>query len=171
MEPIYVVYMSISGHVRSFVDRLTAYADKQAREDPKHCPRIASEEIIDEDDVRELDRDFIMFVPTYVSFSPNNHRTYFENSTVPLRRLLNCGHNADRCRGIVGNGDRFFGLSYCLTSRQYAKLFHIPLLGTYESRGTNKDIAHIYQKMLQQYPTSSRLKKKTNQLNASLSTH
>lgn len=151
MEAIHVVYMSISGHVRSFIDRLSACADEQSRQDPNKFRRIEAEEIIDEDDVCELDHDFIMFVPTYISISPNDHHTYFENSTVPLRMLLNCGNNAKRCRGLIGNGDRFFGPSYCLTSREYAKMFHIPLLAKYESRGTSKDIQNIYQKLIDRY--------------------
>lgn len=171
MKPIHVVFMSISGHVRSFIDRLTSYADEQARQFPTRCPRIVSEELIDEDDVRELDYDFVMFIPTYVSLSPNDHRTYFENSTIPLRELLNCGNNAHRCRGLVGNGDRFFGPAFCLTSRQYAKLFHIPLLATYESRGTSKDIATIYQKLVQQYPAKTARNRFPRQLKASLSTN
>lgn len=171
MKPIYVVYMSISGHVRSFIDRLTVYADEKARHDPDHCARISSEEIIDEDDVHELDHNFVMFIPTYVSLSPEDHRTYFENSTVPLRQLLNCGDNVHHCRGLVGDGDRFFGPAYCLTSRQYAKLFHVPLLATFESRGTSKDVHIIYEKLMQQYSADSARGQDPGQLNASLSTN
>lgn len=169
MKPIYVVYMSISGHVRSFIDRLTAYADEKSKQRPDQFRRISSEELIDEDDVHELDHDFIMFVPTYVSLSPSDHRTYFENSTIPLRQLLNCGDNIHHCRGLVGNGDRFFGPAYCLTSRQYAKLFHVPLLATYESRGTSKDIQNIYDKLMQQYPANAAQKRNPGQLDASFS--
>ena len=96
-----------------------------------------------------------MFIPTYVSLSPNDHRTYFENSTVPLRKLLKVGDNVSHCRGLVGNGDRFFGPAYCLTSRQYAKIFHLPLLATYESRGTKADIKAVYSKMVKQYPSQA----------------
>lgn len=162
MEAIQVVYMSISGHVRSFIDRLTNYADEQVQQKPNQYRQIQAEEIVNEDDVRELDHSFVMFVPTYISLSPKDHQTYFENSTLPLRKLLNCGNNARLCRGIVGNGDRFFGPSYCYTSRQYAKMFHVPLLGTFESRGTCQDIEKIYQKIIKQYPVNN-----SNQLNSS----
>lgn len=171
MKPIHVVYMSISGHVRSFIDRLTSYADELAQQSPSRYPRIDSEEIIDEDDVHELDHDFVMFVPTYVSLSPKDHRTYFENSTIPLRELLNCGNNIHRCRGIIGNGDRFFGRAFCLTSRQYAKMFHLPLLATYESRGTSKDISTIYQKLVQQYSPKAVKGHGSGQLKTSLSSN
>lgn len=151
MKTIHVVYMSVSGHVHSFIDRLAAYADVKARQDPIYYCQISATEISNADDVHEVNSSFVMFVPTYISLSPKDHKTYYENSTLPLRELLNCGQNAYHCKGIIGNGDRFFGPTYCLTSRQYAKIYHIPLLATFESRGTKRDVEKIYGEILQQF--------------------
>lgn len=147
MKDIHVLYISISGNTRAFVKKLTEYAKNQQANNPQ-APKIISQEIHLQTTPTTITTPFFAFVPTYLEGGNGIDNGDVEILTEPLRNFLRYQDNATYCLGVIGSGNRNFNHQYCLTAKQYAEEFQVPMLADFELRGTNQDVAQIYQKLV-----------------------
>ncbi|MCO8298147.1 class Ib ribonucleoside-diphosphate reductase assembly flavoprotein NrdI [Tetragenococcus halophilus] len=135
-----VVYISISGNTRSFVQRLQRFAEeKNANELIIHA-----KEIDDNTPEEEETEPFFAFVPTYLEGGNGIDNGDQEILTESLRDYIEFKNNSNLCLGVIGSGNKNFNDQYCLTAKQYAEQFDIPFLADFELRGTNDEIQNIY---------------------------
>ncbi|EOT44877.1 class Ib ribonucleoside-diphosphate reductase assembly flavoprotein NrdI [Enterococcus columbae] len=146
MKDIHIIYISISGNTRAFIQKLTKYAHEQQQNDAK-LPKIISQEVHLQTTPHEITEPFFAFVPTYLEGGNGIDNGDVEILTEPLREFLRFNQNAQACLGIVGSGNRNFNHQYCLTAKQYAQEFQVPLIADFELRGTTQDVEQIYQKL------------------------
>ena len=128
MKKMKLLYISISGNTRAFVNRLLAYADQQDT-----LSTWEAKEIHDNSVFEQEDEPYVVFVPTYL-----------EILTETMREYIDYENNAALCLGVIGSGNKNFNYQYCLTAKQYAEQFSIPFLADFELRGTTQDIERIY---------------------------
>ncbi len=147
MNPMRIVYVSISGNTRAFAERLAAYAEKQHAKDETQ-PQIDLFEYTEQFDEAVFDNPYFVFVPTYLDGGDGIHTGYHEVLTVDLRDELDEG-NTDNLLGIVGSGNRNFNAQFGLTAKHYARRYNTPLIGLYELRGNEEEAGIIYNKMKQ----------------------
>lgn len=136
-------YISISGNTRSFVQRLTAYAEEQHQQNEKN-PTITFKEISENSPLEVETEPFFTFVPTYLDGGDGINNGNTEILTEVMREYLAFENNYRYCSGVVGSGNKNFNYQYCLTAKQYAEQFNFPFLADYELRGTQADIERIY---------------------------
>lgn len=139
-----ILYFSMSGNTRAFIRSLTAYAEKAHEEDEK-APLIHATEISDQTPPAQETEPFAAFVPTYLDGGNGLDNGTDEIITNALGEYIEFGTNAAQCVGIVGSGNKNFNWQYCLTAKQYAEKFAVPVLADYELRGTPADTKRIYQ--------------------------
>lgn len=143
MNTLNIIYISLSGNTRSFLNKLVQYANSKHEEDSDN-PVIQLKEIRPNDQPKAEEAPFVAFIPTYLTGGNGIDNGYTELGTNSLREYIEGYDNADFCIGIVGSGNKNFSAQYCLTARQYAEEFDAPLLGDYELRGTKEDVQRIY---------------------------
>lgn len=108
-------YLSQTGNTQSFVERLDLPAQ-----------RIQSE-------ILSVQKPYILITPTYGGRC--------EGYLCPmLKNFLFHNKNLFFLRGVIGSGDRSFGKTFCYTARLISQRYHVPLLYTYELRGTDQDV-------------------------------
>lgn len=139
-----ILYISISGNTRSFVDRMQKLAAEKHTADP-NAPIIHAKEIHDNTLETEEREPFFAIVPTYLEGGNGVDNGDQEILTESLRDYLAYQDNAKLCLGVVGSGNKNFNQQYCLTAKQYAQQFQLPFLADFELRGTNSELQHIYQ--------------------------
>ncbi|OTN77429.1 nrdI protein [Enterococcus sp. 8G7_MSG3316] len=145
-----LLYISISGNTRAFVNRLHAYAADQPA---KHTWSV--KEIHDNSIFEAETEPFVAFVPTYLEGGNGVDNGDQEILTETLREYIDFGDNATHCLGVIGSGNKNFNYQYCLTAKQYAAQFDVPFLADFELRGTNQDIETIYS-ILKEVDTSAK---------------
>ncbi|KAF1295648.1 ribonucleotide reductase assembly protein NrdI [Enterococcus sp. JM4C] len=138
-----ILYISISGNTRSFVQKLTTYAKERNAENPA-APLIEGKEIHENSDFEPETADYFAFVPTYLEGGNGIDNGDVEILTNVLGEYMDYENNYQRCLGIVGSGNKNFNHQYCLTAKQYAEKFAVPILDDYELRGTPADVERIY---------------------------
>lgn len=138
-----ILYISISGNTRAFVERLTTYAAEQHQADAKN-PLITSKEISENSPFETEAEEFFTFVPTYLEGGNGVDNGDTEILTEVMREYLDYEANYQKCLGVVGSGNKNFNYQYCLTAKQYSEAFGFPFLADYELRGTAKDCERIY---------------------------
>jgi protein involved in ribonucleotide reduction len=143
MDPIHILYVSIEGNTRSFLNRLEAYANQQHALDSKN-PEVTIKEISEQSDFEDERAQFFAFVPTYLDGGNGIDSGVKELMTNILGEYIEYHNNARMCIGVIGSGNRNFNEQYCLTAKRYAKRFNAPFLSDYELRGTSADIQKIY---------------------------
>ena len=142
-----IVYISISGNTRSFVQRLQRFAvEKNSNELIIHA-----KEIDDNTPEEEETEPFFAFVPTYLEGGNGIDNGDQEILTESLRDYIEFKNNPDLCLGVIGSGNKNFNDQYCLTAKQYAEQFDIPFLADFELRGTNDEIQNIYQLLCEKW--------------------
>lgn len=138
-----LLYISISGNTRSFLKRLQSFAEEQKRVNTNAVTFTLKE--IDDNCLFESELEpFIAFVPTYLEGGNGVDNGTQEILTETLREYIEFENNASRCLGVVGSGNKNFNRQYCLTAKQYAQQFDVPMLEDFELRGTSADIERIY---------------------------
>lgn len=142
---IRILFISITGNTRAFVHQLQTYAESQSLESPN---KITLKEIDDNTLPANENQPFFAFVPTYLEGGNGVDNGDQEILTESLREYLEFGDNAALCLGIVGSGNKNFNNQYCLTAKQYAAEFDLPLLADYELRGTSADVKRIYDELV-----------------------
>lgn len=135
-----VVYISISGNTRSFVQRLQRFAEEKNVNELI----IHAKEIDDNTPEEEETEPFFAFVPTYLEGGNGIDNGDQEILTESLRDYIEFKNNPNLCLGVIGSGNKNFNDQYCLTAKQYAEQFDIPFLVDFELRGTNDEIQNIY---------------------------
>lgn len=143
MASIKIIYISLSGNTKHFLEKLQAYANQANQRDMAN-PLIELKEVRPGDQPVAEESPFIAFVPTYLTGGNGLDNGYTEMGTTSLRHYIASFNNADCCLGVVGSGNKNFNAQYCLTARQYADEFNVPFLDNYELRGTQEDIKRIY---------------------------
>ncbi|KRL61967.1 class Ib ribonucleoside-diphosphate reductase assembly flavoprotein NrdI [Latilactobacillus fuchuensis] len=143
MTNLSILYISIAGNTRSFVNDLQEYATEQHQINPAR-PTITLTEISDATPLKAETDPFYAFVPTYLDGGNGIDNGVKELMTNSLGEYIDYADNASLCRGVVGSGNRNFNEQYCLTAKRYGQQFEAPFLADYELRGTSKDVARVY---------------------------
>ncbi|MFC6178535.1 class Ib ribonucleoside-diphosphate reductase assembly flavoprotein NrdI [Weissella sagaensis] len=143
--PLKLLYISISGNTRAFIDKLTTFADEQGQLsfDPIEVSD-ASPDII-------TNSPFFAFVPTYLDGGNGIGNGIIEIMTNALHEQLEIPENTKNLIGIIGSGNKNFNAQYILTARRYAVDFNAPLIANYELRGTQIDVERVYQAINQRF--------------------
>ncbi|USS86034.1 class Ib ribonucleoside-diphosphate reductase assembly flavoprotein NrdI [Fructilactobacillus cliffordii] len=148
MEPMRILFISIEGNTRNFVNNLTAYAQKMHQHDPAH-PLVESVEISDQTDFAQETKPFFVTVPTYLDGGDGIDSGVTELLTTTLGEYVGYKDNAKLCLGVFGSGNKNFNAQYCLTAKRYSRMFQVPFLADFELRGTDQDVQRIYQDMVE----------------------
>ena len=138
-----LLYISISGNTRAFVQRLVQYADTQNQYE--FIPVEISDASMDAIEAAP----FFAIVPTYLEGGTGTGENIHELLTFALGDYLAYADNAHFLLGIVGSGNKNFDDQYVLTAKRYAQTYHAPLLADYELRGLPDDVTRIYQALVQ----------------------
>ncbi|GCF95925.1 ribonucleotide reductase assembly protein NrdI [Enterococcus florum] len=141
-----LLYISISGNTKSFVERLAAYSEEQHQADAAR-PIFLTKEISDNTLFEKETEPFVTFVPTYLEGGNGIDNGDVEILTETMREYLEYEDNYRHCLGVIGSGNKNFNYQYCLTAKQYSEAFHIPFLADFELRGTDSDLKRIYQRI------------------------
>jgi protein involved in ribonucleotide reduction len=145
-KQIHILYISIAGNTRSFVNDLVDFAEKMHDEDQTN-PLIDLKEITDETEFESETEPYFAFVPTYLDGGNGVDNGVKELMTNALGEYIAYYHNRRLCLGVVGSGNRNFNEQYCLTARRYAYTYGFEMIDDYELRGTNVDCRRIYNNM------------------------
>ncbi|GLB47379.1 ribonucleotide reductase assembly protein NrdI [Philodulcilactobacillus myokoensis] len=148
MTPLRILFISIEGNTRSFVNDLADYAEDEHDANADN-PLIELKEISDQTDFKDEEKPYFTFVPTYLDGGNGIDNGVKELMTNILGEYIDYHNNSKLCLGVVGSGNRNFNQQYCLTAKRYAKRFKCPFLDNYELRGSNADVKRIYQVMKQ----------------------
>lgn len=138
-----LLFMSISGNVRSFANRIHQLSEKMQQEN-SDFPIIQIKEIHDNSNVEEETAPYVVVVPTYLIARQGSNQEDQEIMTESLREYLEDQSDLTNCLGIIGSGNKNFAQLYCLTAKQYTEQFDLPLLADFEMRGNPKEIETIY---------------------------
>ncbi|KRL79679.1 class Ib ribonucleoside-diphosphate reductase assembly flavoprotein NrdI [Secundilactobacillus paracollinoides] len=147
MDPIRILYISIAGNTRNFVEHLTRYAMAQNLKN-KVLPTIEATEISEESDFADETTPYFCFVPTYLDGGNGIDTGVKELMTNVMGEYIAYHDNADQLIGVVGSGNRNFNEQYCLTARRYCEQFDAPFVADYELRGVPADESRIYNKLV-----------------------
>lgn len=149
MDPINMLYISIEGNTRSFMERFSAYASQQHAIDDAR-PEVIAREITEQSDFTDEKEPFFVSVPTYLDGGNGIDSGVKELMTNVLGEYIHYHNNARKCIGVIGSGNRNFNEQYCLTAKRYAQQFNAPFVADFELRGTSNDIERIYNILLDQ---------------------
>lgn len=150
MKKMKLLYISISGNTRAFVNRLLAYADQQDTPSTWEVKEIHDNSVFEQED-----EPYVVFVPTYLEGGNGVDNGDQEILTETMREYIDYENNAALCLGVIGSGNKNFNYQYCLTAKQYAEQFSIPFLADFELRGTTQDIERIYACLKESDPAHS----------------
>lgn len=143
MTPLRILFISIEGNTRNFVEHLTEYAAKQHATNAA-MPTINATEISETSDFLPEQAPYFCFVPTYLDGGNGIDNGVKELMTNVLGEYIAYDHNADQLIGVVGSGNRNFNEQYCLTAKRYAQKFDAPFIANYELRGVPADEKRVY---------------------------
>ncbi|WP_137598137.1 class Ib ribonucleoside-diphosphate reductase assembly flavoprotein NrdI [Paucilactobacillus kaifaensis] len=149
MDPINMLYISIEGNTRSFMERFSAYASQQHAIDSSQ-PEVVAREVTEQTDFTDEREPFFVSVPTYLEGGNGIDSGVKELMTNVLGEYIQYHNNARQCVGVIGSGNRNFNEQYCLTAKRYAQRFNAPFIADFELRGTSNDIERIYKILLDQ---------------------
>jgi len=149
-----VIYISISGNTRSFVQRMQRIAEEENKNDPNAFIIHAKE--IDDNTPEEAESEpFFACVPTYLEGGNGVDNGDQEILTESLRDYIEFQDNPELCLGVIGSGNKNFNEQYCLTAKQYAAQFNVPFLADFELRGTDNEIRSIYQLLCEKWQSAT----------------
>lgn len=139
MKNLTLVYISLSGNTKSFINRLEKILSKYY-----NISSLDIKELVhDNKNFYKLNNSFITFVPTYLEGGNGIDNGTKEILTTPLKNFISFEDNYKNCLGVVGSGNKNFNLQYCLTAKQYSNDFGFPLLDTFELRENNEDLERV----------------------------
>ena len=148
MDPMRILFISISGNTRNFVEHLTRYAMAQHIRN-KGLPEIVATEVSEQTDFQDETTPFFCFIPTYLDGGNGIDTGVKELLTTAMGDYIGYHDNAKQLIGVVGSGNRNFNEQYCLTARRYCSKFDAPFIADYELRGVPSDEARVYKKMVE----------------------
>ncbi|MBM7709006.1 class Ib ribonucleoside-diphosphate reductase assembly flavoprotein NrdI [Enterococcus lemanii] len=141
-----LLYISISGNTRSFAKRIQQHSEIMHQENPDF-PIIQLKEIHDNSPFEKEESPYFVSLPTYLEGGNGVDSGDQEILTQSMREYIEYAENAALCLGVIGSGNKNFGHQYCLTAKQYAAQFDVPVVADFELRGNQKEIEKIYQKL------------------------
>jgi protein involved in ribonucleotide reduction len=136
-----LLYITVSGNTRHFVNNLATYANAQGEFE------FEAVEISDATVDHEETDPFFVFVPTYLDGGNGIHSGVKEIMTNALSDQVDYNHGTQKLLGVIGSGNKNFNAQYILTARRYAVNFHAPMIAEYELRGTDRDLERVYNNM------------------------
>lgn len=116
-----VVYLSLSGNVERFVDRLSV---KSLKLSPSRT-------------ANRIDEPFVMIVPTYD-----------QEITDIISDFIDFGGNEQYLIGFVGSGNRNFNKEYVFNAKNLSRKYNKPLLFHFEFSGTDRDLVNFKRDVL-----------------------
>ncbi|WP_025729058.1 class Ib ribonucleoside-diphosphate reductase assembly flavoprotein NrdI [Atopobacter phocae] len=116
-----VVYMSLTGQTRKFVQKL-----------PYETLEITLANAFD----LEVHQPYIIVAPTYDV-----------EATDILNDFIETGNNQAYLKGVCGSGNLNFNDLYCFTAKDLARDYHVPLLHCFEFQGNEKDVEIVKEKV------------------------
>lgn len=128
-----IVYCSITGNTERFVKKLLkqGYTGSLIKLD-----EISS--------IKEYQKDFIVIIPTFVELNRDSGRViHKEQYTEIIDDFLGYGDNVNKCRGLVGTGDKNFAQDYIWTAKMYSNKYNLPIIYDFEKAGMNMDVLKI----------------------------
>ncbi|MFL1695507.1 class Ib ribonucleoside-diphosphate reductase assembly flavoprotein NrdI [Weissella kandleri] len=137
---IKLLYISVAGNTKSFINNLVAFSQSQADN-----LELIPTELTTSAEKLQLTLPTIIFVPTYLDGGNGIDQGVREIMTTDLYDTLTDLPNFDNIIGIIGSGNKNFNAQYLLTARRYSLAFNAPLIDNYELRGTQTDIKRVYQ--------------------------
>lgn len=143
MQPLRIIYISLSGNTADFVNRLSQYIEENYH---RQVESLNIKELYGK--TFEINSPYVSFLPSYLEGGNGLDNGYQEILTTNLRHVIAHGHNAAYCYGIVGSGNRNFNKQFCLTAYQYSASFGFPVLDEFELRGTQEDIERIAERVI-----------------------
>lgn len=149
MPKINLIYISLSGNTKSFINRLETSLQASGYE----TNAVNIKDLVkDSDDWKYIHTEpYIAFVPTYLDGGDGHDSGTTEILTTPLREFMRYERNYKQCLGVVGSGNKNFNDQYCLTAKQYCDEFNIPMIGDFELRGLPDDVDRIKHVILDLY--------------------
>ncbi|PLT33121.1 class Ib ribonucleoside-diphosphate reductase assembly flavoprotein NrdI [Bacillus sp. V5-8f] len=108
-----IVYLSLTGNVKNFVERVG----------------MDSVELNYSNPLTEVDQEFIVIAPTYD-----------DDITDVISSFIEHKKNIHFLKGFVGSGNKNFDMSYCFNAEELSKKYGKPLIFKFEFSGTDKDI-------------------------------
>lgn len=139
MKNLTLIYMSLSGNTKSFINRLEKLLSKDYNIKTINIKDLVKEK----NEFYKISENFIAFVPTYLEGGNGIDNGTREILTTPLKDFISYEENYKYCLGVIGSGNKNFNKQYCLTAKQYSEDFNIPLLDTFELRGNNEDLDRV----------------------------
>lgn len=109
-----LVYFSLTNQVYRFVKNL-GFSETALRLDPNQG-------------LPEMTENFVFIIPTYEGLD------FLEDFVED---------NQDFCQGIIASGNLNFGRDYCHLAKHLCRLYHLPLLHTFEFSGNDQDIDYV----------------------------
>lgn len=111
-----VVYLSITGQTRKFVNKLD-------------YPLL---EITPDSVYTEVHEPYIVVAPTYE-----------KEATDILNEFIETGNNLHYLKGVAGGGNRNFNTLFGFTAKDLARDYQVPLLHLFEFQGSNNDVQKL----------------------------
>lgn len=124
-----IVYFSnYSGNTKRFVEKLGLTATRIPIRSEANSPI-------------EVDRPFVLFVPTYGGGS--------DRSAIPkqVRSFLNVTKNRDLLQGVIGFGNTNFGEHFCKAADMISKKTGVPIVARVEIFGTEDDVTKVKERL------------------------
>lgn len=124
-----IVYFSnYSGNTKKFVEKLGMTATRIPIQADANSPI-------------EMDRPFVLFVPTYGGGS--------DRSAIPrqVRSFLNVPGNRDLLQGVVGFGNTNFGEHFCKAADMISRKTGVPIVARVEIFGTEHDVNKVKERL------------------------
>jgi protein involved in ribonucleotide reduction len=85
----------------------------------------------------EVKNDYILICPTYADGEGRGA------VPKPVIRFLNDPCRREKLKGVIGTGNRNFGVTFALAGKIIARKCHVPLLDRIELAGTGNDIDRV----------------------------
>lgn len=115
-----IVYITLTGQTRKFVNKLDMEAIELSPIDP----------------FIEINEPFIIVAPTYE-----------KEATEILWEFLDTGENKRYFQGVAGGGNRNFNELFVFTAKDLARDYDVPLLHAFEFQGSPKDVKALKDKI------------------------
>lgn len=111
-----IAFLSLTGNVRSFVDKL----EYVSTEIPYSNPFV------------KMNNDFIVIVPSYD-----------DEITEIINDFLTYQSNINHLKGVAGSGSLNYNKKFCFNANEIAKKFDVPLIYKFEFSGIEQDVINF----------------------------
>jgi len=115
-----IAYMSLTGNVRDFVERLG----------------FETIEINHSNPLINTEKDYIIVTPTYDV-----------DITEPINEFIEYKSNIKHLKGIVGSGNYNFDDLYIFTAKNLSDKYNVPLIYGFELLGTDRDVTNLKEEL------------------------